>query len=158
MSGTLQCAIFFAAASPVDLDATIILQIVIFFLLLFLLTFLLYRPMLNVLEARVTKTEGRKAQSQKLLEETETLDRQYRSKLQEHRKEAEKFTGEMKQKVRQDENEILEKAKNDSAAMLEEAREQLKKMEGSLRGELEPQVEQMAVSLASKILTGEMKQ
>jgi F-type H+-transporting ATPase subunit b len=158
MSGTLQCAIFFAAASPVDLDATIILQIVIFFLLLFLLTFLLYRPMLNVLEARVTKTEGRKAQSQKLLEETETLDRQYRSKLQEHRKEAEKFTGEMKQKVRQDENEILEKANNDSAAMLEEAREQLKKMEGSLRGELEPQVEQMAVSLASKILTGEMKQ
>jgi F-type H+-transporting ATPase subunit b len=158
MSGTMQCAIFFAAASPVDLDATIILQIVIFFVLLFLLTFLLYRPMMNVLEARVTKTEGRRAESQKLLEETETIDKKYKAKLNEHRKEAEKFTAEMRQKVRQDENEILEKAKGESATMLEEARAQLKKMEGTLRDELEPQVEQMALSLASKILKGEVKQ
>lgn len=158
MSGTMQCVIFFAAASPVDLDATIILQIIIFFVLLFLLTFLLYRPMMNVLEARTTKTEGRKAESQKLLEETESLDGKYRSKLSEHRKEAEKFTAEMRQKVRQDEGDILENAKNESATMVEEARAQLKKMEGSLRGELEPQVEQMAVSLASKILRGEIKQ
>jgi len=158
MTGTTQCAIFFAAASPVDLDATIILQIIIFFVLLFLLTYLLYRPMMNVLEARVTKTEGRRAESQKLLEETGTLDNKYRSKLNEHRKEAEKFTAEMRQKVRQDEGEIVEKAKNESGTMLEEARAQLKKLEGSLRGELEPQVEQMAVSLASKITKGEMKQ
>jgi F-type H+-transporting ATPase subunit b len=150
----MPATIFHAAASPVDLDVTILLQVAIFFVLLFLLTFLLYRPLLNLLDARTSKTEGMRAEAQKLFDETAAMMKTYTSRMSVHRKEAEAFTAELRQKVRLDEGEILGTAKGESAAMIEEARRQIKDVEGSLRRDLEPQIDGMAQSLASKILAG----
>jgi F-type H+-transporting ATPase subunit b len=154
MTGTIVCRILPAAASPVDLDVTIILQVVLFFILLFLLTFLLYRPLLGLLEARFLKTEGLKEEAGRLLEESTGLERQYRDRMMAHRREGERFTAELRQKVRLDENEILEKAKNESAAMIAEARVHIGEIESSMRKELTEKVEDMSRSLAAKILSG----
>lgn len=155
MTTTFLCNMFLAASSPIDLDATIIIQVIIFFVLLFFLTFLLYRPILNTLEARFSKTEGLNTASQKLLEKTASLAKQYNSRIKKHKKESEKFTAQLRQKVRTDESEILGKAKNDSSAMIEEARAHLRQLEDSLKKELNLQVEEMAQSLAAKIISGE---
>ncbi|MFH1434358.1 MAG: ATP synthase F0 subunit B [Pseudomonadota bacterium] len=143
---------FFASASPVDLDFTVILQVGIFFILLFLLTFLLYGPILSTLEARVSKTDGMKKEAGELGLKAEKLLGEYKEQMSKHRREAEKFTSEMRQKVRDDENEILKKAKKDSADIMQEARAHIKDLEESLRKELGHQVQDMASSLASKIL------
>ena len=148
---------FFASASPVDLDFTVIIQVGIFFILLFLLTFLLYSPILSTLEARFSKTDGMKKEAEKLSIKTEKLLGEYREQMSRHRREAEKFTSQMRQKVREDENEIVEKAKKDSADILQEARAHITDLEESMRKELGRQVQDMAASLSSKILSGETR-
>jgi F-type H+-transporting ATPase subunit b len=154
MIGTIVCTVLPAAESPVDLDVTIILQVILFFLLLFFLTFLLYRPLLNLLEARFLKTEGLKEEAGRLLGEAAALERRYDDTITTHRKEAERFTAELRQKVRLDENEILEKAKRESAAMIAEARVHIKEIATSMRKELTEKVEELSESLASKLLSG----
>lgn len=143
-----------ASASPVDLDFTIVFQVIIFFILLFVLTFLLYRPLLGAIESRLSRTVGLKAHAQKILDAAASMTREYESKMADQKKEAEKFMTEMRQKTRADEEKILEKTKEESSRMIEEARLYISDLEKSLRSNIEPQVGEMARMLARKILPG----
>ncbi len=63
----------------IELDYTIVIQIIVFLILWFLLTRLLFRPFLRLLEERERKTEGVKAETASLIDEGERMRAEYES-------------------------------------------------------------------------------
>jgi|GEM_PF-3315044 len=146
------CLIFASSQTPVDLDISVIIQVVIFFLLLFILTFILYRPLLTIFEARYKNTEGLKEEAKDITLKAAQIEKEYQEILKKEKREMEKFLADFRQKIKNDENEIIENAKAGAAQLAMSATAQLKEAQITLKKELMSHVEEMAQSLAEKLL------
>ena len=155
MNRLLIGSISLASSSLVDMDFTVVLEVVIFFLLFFLLTFLLYRPVLSSLEARTSRTEGAREEARRRMEEADRLTREYEEKMREVRKETAQMAARLRQKAAADQEAFLGKARKESVLMLEEARSRLGEMEAEMHRALEPKVGEIARRLAAKFISSE---
>ena len=141
----------------VDLDITVVGQIVLFLVLLAILKPVLFDPMLKLFEEREKRIDGAKLQARKMDEASAGALSKYESEMQRARAagnvEREKFRIE----GAKTENEILGRVRGATAQSLEQGRKQLQTEVEEVRRALRADSALLAGQLASRVLGNEVK-
>jgi len=140
----------------VDIDLTIVGQIVLFFVLLLILKPLLFNPMLQLFKEREKRIEGAKAQARHNDEEAAKVEGKYTSQMAEANAEgAKKFEALRLEGVKR-ENEILSTVRNSTGKVIEDGRRRIQADVATARQALDTEANQLARAVASQVLGREL--
>ena len=152
---------FCAFATPVvgsggsitlDLDRTLVLQMVLFMLLVVVLKPLLFDPVLRVFEQREQRTEGARAEARAMQERAGDLLREYDREVDGMRQTAAEERDRLRHETSRLEADILRKARDGSNRILEEGRKRIQDEVRSLETELLSRTPELATEITSSIL------
>jgi len=136
----------------IDLDSTFFFQLAIFVILFFFLRSVVFKPVLAVLQARETATDGAK-------DEARDLEAQAKEKLSTFEAEMTRVRVELaadRDKLRKDgaglERELLARARTDADAILDEAAKAIATESTKIRGEMQSRIPGLASDIAEKLL------
>ena len=136
----------------INVNATIVLQIMQFLVLIFILNRLIFRPIMKIMDERSQHVEERRKQLVNLKEETEELVNKCVSMEKDARKEA----GENSSELRREANEIAEKIFSDTRDEVSEIKNKaVKEVEAKLeeaQQSLRKEAEKLAEDLAMKVV------
>ena len=135
----------------INVNATLIVQIINFLILLFILNRILLRPIMDIVEKRSAKIEDEKERLINLEEETRTLMEKCISIEKESRKKAMEQSALLKKEAGEQAEEFFNKAKDEISGIreetdkeieskIEEASQSLKKMASDIAEELTEKV------------------
>ncbi len=109
----------------IEVDYTVVVQIVAFLILWFLLSRLLFSPFLRLLDERERKTEGVKAETSSLLDEGERIRAEYESRIKSAWDEANAAKETIIAEGRQERERLLIHAREESARLIETVRAEI---------------------------------
>lgn len=136
----------------IDLDGTFFLQLGIFLAIFAMLNVLVFRPMLALMDARETATDGAKASAREL--ETEAAEKLHAFETQMTAAKAELAIE--RERLRKDgqtlERDLISTARSDADAMLKEAADTIALESGKVRTEMKATVPVLAGQIAEKLL------
>lgn len=140
----------------VNVDITVVFQIINFLLLVFILTKLLYKPILGMLEKRqeyikesLLTADREKEEAQKLLEE-------YKAQLAEAKKEAYRITQEAQKYGEELKREIETAAQERAKTIVENAQKEIEREKEKALVEIREQIIDLSLDAAGVILKKEL--
>lgn len=152
MLSLLALGVLLAGGSVIDLDASIFIQIGIFFVAFFILKSLVFRPTLALFDARDSAIDGAKAEAKRMQEETAAKREHFEGELRKvsaaSNEEREKARNEAQRLARS----LTEKARNEAAAAQKAGKDRLDAQAATVRKEALAQVPALAKDLTSKLL------
>jgi F-type H+-transporting ATPase subunit b len=140
----------------IDIDWTLIAQIINFLVLVFLLNVVLFRPIRNALKERQARLAAQEADINLLESQGEGLTSEIKDKLAAARKEGAVAREGLKQEGAAAEAALLEEAKREADLEWTQVEKKIKDDMARARKALEAQVQSFAQLLASKILGREL--
>jgi F-type H+-transporting ATPase subunit b len=141
-----------SSGNLIDLDATILLQLAIFFVMMVVLRALLFKPVLRLIDARKEAIEGTEGKAKAMQAEAIALGQQAEGQLFDIRTAAAGERARMVERARAEEHEIGDAARKDCHRITEEARAEMEKKAASVRGELEREARALAALAATRAL------
>jgi F-type H+-transporting ATPase subunit b len=143
-----------AAKDPpiLDLDSTIVLQLLIFIVTMVVLSRFLFRPYLEVKAARGGGMEGARDDARRMDEEAQARLADYENSLAQARSKANAERAKLQAEAVKRDHEITDAARGATQAALDEARGKLDKDAAAARAQLEPRAQEIARSIFKKIL------
>jgi len=157
MSPILALAAEAAKDPPIlDLDSTVFLQLAIFVVTAVILSRFLFKPYLEVRAARGAGIEGAKAEARRMDEEAAARLAEYHQSLAQARTKAGGERAKLQGEAVARDHEITEAARVATQASLEQARARLDADAKAARAQLEPRAQEIAKSIAKKILGREV--
>ena len=158
MHAALQLALAAAAKDPpiIDLDLTVILQLIVFLTTAVLLSRLLFRPFLEVRNAREAGIEGARDDARRMDEEARARIADYDARLGRAKVKANDDRLALRGEAMVREREIGEKARGETQVLLDAARGKLERDAAEARHALEPRTREIAGAMARKILGREV--
>lgn len=144
------------AAVSIDLNKTVLLQMVIFAVLIVVLKPLLFDPILKVFALREERTEGERERARKLQLKAGDLLTRYEQELERVNEEASKERDQARLETARLEAEILDAARKVTQGVEREGRERIEREVNQLRAELGRQSTLIARQIASKVLGREV--
>lgn len=140
-----------------NLNATLIVQIISFLLLMFLLAKLLYKPLQDMLDDRVNKVKSELEGAQKLLAEAEANRRAAQEMVHKAKEDAELIRRKAEQSADAYYREQVMKTKEEMQRLIEDANseiaEQVKRAKDALRNE----VVNISIEVSARILRREIR-
>lgn len=136
----------------INLDKTLILQMINFLIILWILNRFLFKPILGILEKRRERIQQSGQTVQALESRAAQQWESYQRQLQEAKIEANLEKERIKGEGLEAQRKLLEAARTESHSMLEETRKRIGKEVSKARELLRRQAEQIAVEMAEKIL------
>lgn len=144
--------VFAAGGSLIDIDATIFIQFGIFIVLFFVLRAVLFAPMMRLLEARRTATDGTCQAAAQLEAQAAQMNDSVTQRLAEARADAVVLRAKAVEESRRQSAEIIRVAKESCAASVEAARaEHLREAQG-VRISLDADVDSLANAITAQML------
>lgn len=144
-----------SGGAVIDLDGTFVVQLAIFFIALIILRAFVFKPLLQVFDAREEAIDGAKKQATLL--STDTGDKEIAFNKQMHQaklaaaREREKLRG---QGLALEKN-LLEKVRKETNALVEESKDQMIQQGEKVRTEIHSSVPQLASQIVQKVLERE---
>lgn len=139
-----------------NINATLLFQIANFLILLVILNFLLFKPIVRILEQREEKIKGTWEKSKQREREADRLLKEYQEKLNEAKLKAQAKRDQLKKEGLEREKEILEKARGETASILKDNQVQIEKEMNRAREALKPQIKILSSKIAQTILGEEI--
>ncbi|NLE85625.1 MAG: ATP synthase F0 subunit B [Myxococcales bacterium] len=146
------------AAVTVDLDRSVLIQVVLFSVLIVLLKPVLFDPMLRVFALREERTEGARAEARAMQERAAEILANYEKELAKIRVVAAEERDKVRSETAKLEASILEEAQQASTQILEEGRAKIAAELQGIRAELEKQSGALANDIARQVLGREVSQ
>lgn len=140
------------ASVTVDLDKSVLIQMVIFAVLVLVLKPLLFDPMLRVFALREEKTEGARAEARGMQERAAEILSNYEKELAKVRAVAAEERDRVRSETAKLEATIFEEARQASAKIVEDGRAQIRSEIESIRSELRQQSGALAADIAGRVL------
>lgn len=109
----------------IEVDYTVVIQVVAFLILWFLLSRLLFRPFLALLEERERRTEGVKAETSSLVDEGERLRAEYERGIKSAWDEASAVKETIVAEGRQAREQLLAHAREETARLIDTVRAEI---------------------------------
>jgi F-type H+-transporting ATPase subunit b len=156
MGRRLPCGGYFKMVS-VDLDWTLVVQLVTFLVLMFILNRILFRPILNILRERERLFEDLKGKSAQFKEQLELGEAEEKSERAGAVKDGEKAQTARKIEGQAEERGILEKAQAESSRKLEDAARDLAAQVADAKKGLEAEARILGLDIAQKLLGREIR-
>jgi F-type H+-transporting ATPase subunit b len=141
-----------SSGNLIDLDATILVQLCIFFVMMFILRSFLFKPVLRLIDARKEAIEGTEARAKEMQVEAVALRQQAEGQLFDIRTAAAGERARMVEQARAEERGIGDAARRDCHRITEEARAEMEKKAVGVRGDLEREARSLAALAASRAL------
>jgi F-type H+-transporting ATPase subunit b len=140
----------------VDLDITLVGQIVLLLALLAILKPLLFEPMIKLFEEREKRIDGAKVQARRLDEASAGALTKYETEMQRARAAGNLEREKLRAEGNKEENEILGKVRESTTKMLEEGRSKLATEAGEVRRVLRTESLALGRQLAGRVLGHEV--
>jgi len=144
------------AAVVIDLDKSVLLQMVIFAVLIVVLKPLLFDPVLRVFTLREERTEGERKQARKLQVRAGELLEQYEQELARVQRTAAEERERLRSETARLEEEIIEEARRVSQGIADEGRQRIEAEVKSIRRQLERDTTAMARQIVTQVLGREL--
>ncbi len=136
----------------IELNYTILIQMVIFIALVLTLNKILYQPVFRLMDERKRLIDGNLEEARKLNQEAEKLLEDYERKLVEARQQAVKIVNEAKAKAQEEQKEALAQVRKEFEETFAQLRDRLEKEKEEARKKLRQTVGVLAVLISEKIL------
>ncbi len=133
----------------------LVAQAINFGILLGVLSWLLYKPVLRVIDERRARIQKSVDHAKKLEREVVETEKERKKRIKEMDDQAKEFLAQTKKQAEGMKKEILDSAKVEVTHLLEKGRKQLEDERRKLAGDLKNTVTSVSVQLASKILERE---
>lgn len=137
----------------IELNATLLIQMVNFLILLAILNLILYRPIRGIIKRRSEKLAADMNDVEKFNEQAGKKLQDYEQSLQEARSEAGAIRNEYRSEGSEKEKEIVDQAKQEAAQELEESRKQLRQQREEAQQKLLQEIDQYAEKVAQKVMS-----
>jgi F-type H+-transporting ATPase subunit b len=141
-----------SAESPIDLDGSFFVQLGIFFVAFFMLRALVFRPVMQLFDARKAAMEGAVEAAGKLEQEAEQTRERFESALREVRQKANENRDRARAAAQQLARELTEKARRENNATLGSAKAQLELEARDARKRAENEVPMLAQKIVERLL------
>ncbi|HWR44369.1 F0F1 ATP synthase subunit B [Sporomusa sp.] len=140
----------------VDLNATLIAQIINFLILVAILTKVAYKPLMQALADRQAKIADSLETAEQEKQAAEKLRQEYLAQLAEARTQAQAIVEKAAKLAEQTKEEMLKEAREESARLLKATQEEIARERDLAIAQLKGEVVTLAVAAASKIITQNM--
>jgi F-type H+-transporting ATPase subunit b len=135
------------------INGPLLIAFVINFLLLFgLLSFVLYKPVLKMLDERQAKIKESMEQAEAIKQQSERTEQDIKAQMQEAQKEAQKIVAQATQIGEQLENEAKEAARVEAENMINKAKVEIERQREKDIEELRSQFADIAILAADKVI------
>ena len=134
----------------------VLLTAVAIFILFFVLSYLLFKPVREMLEKRKKKISGELEEAKRSLEEAEAMKSEYDAKMVSAKEEANEILDDARKKALRSRNEILEEARNDANRLKERAKAEIEQEKVHARDDLKNEMVDIAALLAEKAVQQNM--
>jgi F-type H+-transporting ATPase subunit b len=135
------------------INGPLLIAFVINFLLLFgLLSFVLYKPVLKMLDERQAKIKESMEQAEAIKQQSERTEQDIKAQMQEAQKEAQKIVAQATQIGEQLENEAKEAARVEAENMINKAKVEIERQREKDIEELRSQFADIAILAAEKVI------
>lgn len=141
----------------IGLDYTLWIQIVNFLFLIFILNFLLYKPVMGILEKRKEEIEGSEREIRDLNLSIEQKEARYEEKLRLAKNEALEQKKEIIQKGSDEARSILDAARGEVPGIVEQFEARIAKEVSEARRVLQEQSGNIALEIAEKVMGRSIK-
>ncbi len=139
-----------------NLNATLLVQVISFLILLFLLTKILYRPLQELLDERVNRVRSDLEEAKRLLAEAEENRRKAQEMLHKAQEDAQLIRRKAEQEADAHYRERVRQTKEEIEKMFESARAEIQEQVKRAKAELRKEVVDISVAIASRILRREI--
>ena len=136
----------------IDINLTIVIQVVQFLLLLFVLNRFLFRPTINLIEEREQKITTWKEETKNFHESMQERLQSYENQILEAKAQAQEQQELVTVELQKEEDKKLEAVSEEAVRIVVSTREKLQEETEMLRGQLREQAEEMSQLLAEKVL------
>jgi F-type H+-transporting ATPase subunit b len=136
----------------INIDQSLIFQLINFLLLMVILNSLLYRPIRNILKQRSSKIGQLEEEAQKAQAEMIQKELDYQNKLQQARKDGFEQKNQFKLQGQEEEKKVLQEANQKIEAELTRNRQKINKQIEEARQKLSGEVASFSQEIAQKIL------
>ncbi len=136
----------------IQLNFTVIIQIINFLVLLLILNALLYKPIMAKMRERDSKIKGDREKAEQLETKVLDQDRKHQEAVAKTRQEAAQENSELIAAAKKDESDILDKARAEATKIVDAMRATIQSDAGAARKALKAEMAQLAQSISEKIL------
>ncbi len=136
----------------IDLNSTLLVQMVNFLLLILILNFLLYKPVFKIIEKRNKKIEESNEEVSALNKTVEDNMSKYEEKIRSARSEAAAQRDEIKEEGAKQGKEITDKARGEISETIEDFKARLQNETDKARNVLRDQTRAIATEISTKVL------
>jgi F-type H+-transporting ATPase subunit b len=141
----------------IDIDSTAAIGLVLFLVTLFLLSRLLFKPYLEVRDARSAGIEGAQAEALRMREQASGAGADYDAKFERARNRASDERAKLRQEALEAERQVTTAARNDMQSAVTSARETLAREKADAEQRLTAQTGVLAQQIASRLLGRELR-
>jgi F-type H+-transporting ATPase subunit b len=152
LAGVVPLGVMLAGESPIDLDATSLVQLVIFFVAFFILRGLVFRPVMRLFDAREQAMDGSRKQAEQMERDAEQTREKFEAELRRVRQQATEDREKLRAKAQQLARELTEEARRESTALLSSAKVKLELESKDARARTRAEVPGLARQIAEKLL------
>ncbi|MDY0059871.1 MAG: ATP synthase F0 subunit B [Myxococcota bacterium] len=138
--------------SLLQIDNTFFIQLGLFLLLMIVLQRLLFRPLLETLQARRERITGRQAEAVRLRQEADELSRRYQTAMERTRQEAATIKAELVEAGKATEQQLLDEVRRAAYQQLEQAQREQEQTVAAARRELPPHAAELARTMVATLL------
>lgn len=135
-----------------EINATLIAQIINFLILVFILKKLAYKPLMEMMEARQTSIADNLATAEKDKQAAAQMKREYQEQLTAARAEAQAIVDKAMKQAEKNKEEIIEEARVEHARLLKAAQEEIAREREMALAELRAEVVGLSMAAAAKII------
>lgn len=136
----------------IDLNATLIAQIINFLILVAILTKVAYKPLIKVLDDRKNQIAASLEQAEREKAAAEQIKRDYQEQLMTARTQAQSIVEKAVRTAEQSKEEILAEARAEHARMLKAAQEEISRERERAFAQLRGEVVALSMAAATKII------
>jgi len=136
----------------IQLNFTLLIQLVNFLVLLFLLNAILYKPIMAKVREREARMRGDREKAEQLARSVEQQENRHQEELAKARQAAAKEKAVLLAEAKSKESVILKKARSDAGSIVEEMKVSIQQQVGEARSALKEQMTPLARSIVEKIL------
>jgi len=136
----------------IELNFTLIIQLVIVLSLMAILTQILFKPFLNVLQERRNRIEGAEKRAKDLQQQAEELIERYREAIASGQAQGAGIRDEIRKTSLAEETEILQKAMDEANRLIQEVKTRISEEARAARIDLRLQAQNLSREITEKIL------
>ncbi|MGD8254853.1 MAG: ATP synthase F0 subunit B [Syntrophobacterales bacterium] len=136
----------------IDINLTIVIQVVQFLLLLFILNRFLFRPTIHLIEEREQKITTWKEETENFHESMQERLQSYENQILEAKAQAQEQQELVTVELQKEEDKKLNAVSEEAVLIVASTREKLQEETELLRGQLREQAEEMSQLVAEKVL------